>query len=76
MSETYPNPDRDSDNTTTGTLDKDVALHKGVQALGLAKIQRHIFICADQTIDNCCDKAITLTAWAYLKRRLRVKSAC
>ncbi|NJM64494.1 MAG: ferredoxin [Acaryochloris sp. RU_4_1] len=71
MSETYPNPNRDSENATTGRLDQDVALHKCVQTLGLAKIQRHIFICADQTIDNCCDKATSLVAWAYLKKRLR-----
>ncbi|WP_299484907.1 ferredoxin [Acaryochloris sp. IP29b_bin.137] len=47
------------------------ALQKTVQALGLARIQRHIFICADQTVDKCCDKASSLAAWAYLKTRLK-----
>lgn len=46
------------------------SLQKTVQALGLAHIQRHIFICADQTVDKCCDKASSLEAWAYLKKRL------
>jgi (2Fe-2S) ferredoxin len=71
MSEKYPDPTRDPENATAGTGDNDVALHKGVQALGLAKIQRHIFICADQTIDKCSDKATSLVSWAYLKKRLQ-----
>lgn len=47
------------------------ALQKTVKALGLAKIQRHIFICADQTVDKCCDKAASIEAWTYLKKRLK-----
>jgi len=42
-----------------------------VETLGLNKIQRHVFICADQTQPKCCDKATSLAAWAYLKRRLK-----
>jgi len=34
-------------------------------------IQRHIFICADQTVPKCCDKDISLQAWNYLKQRLK-----
>jgi (2Fe-2S) ferredoxin len=41
------------------------------QALGLPQIQRHIFICADQSIPKCCDKAESIVAWNYLKQRLR-----
>ncbi|MBE9180680.1 ferredoxin [Oculatella sp. LEGE 06141] len=41
------------------------------QALGLSQIQRHIFICADQTNPKCCDKADSLVAWDYLKKRLK-----
>ncbi|NJK38331.1 MAG: ferredoxin [Oscillatoriales cyanobacterium RM2_1_1] len=41
-----------------------------VQTLGLNQIQRHIFICADQTKPKCCTKAVGLEAWDYLKRRL------
>lgn len=42
-----------------------------VQALGLATIQRHIFLCADQTKPQCCSKEASLEAWDYLKKRLR-----
>lgn len=42
-----------------------------VKVLSLSQIQRHVFICADQTQPKCCDKAASLVAWDYLKRRLR-----
>ncbi len=48
-----------------------IDLQKSVQALGLDNIQRHIFICADQTLDKCCDKESGLEAWTYLKQRLK-----
>jgi (2Fe-2S) ferredoxin len=41
------------------------------QALGLPQIQRHIFICADQTNPKCCNKADSILAWDYLKQRLK-----
>lgn len=41
------------------------------QALKLDQIQRHVFICADQTVPKCCDKQLSLEAWDYLKRRLK-----
>jgi len=41
------------------------------EELHLNKIQRHIFLCADQTKPKCCKKEIGLEAWAYLKRRLK-----
>lgn len=47
------------------------ALDQSVKALSLDKIQRHIFICADQTVPKCCDKAESLVAWNYLKKRLK-----
>jgi len=42
-----------------------------VQALSLNHIQRHLFICADQTKPKCCSKELSLTAWDYLKNRLK-----
>lgn len=42
-----------------------------VQTLGLPQIQRHIFLCADQTVPKCCDKQASLEAWDYLKKRLK-----
>ena len=46
-------------------------LEKNVQKLALEKIQRHLFLCCDQTKPKCCDKAVSLEAWDYLKRRLQ-----
>lgn len=42
-----------------------------VQALGIGQIQRHVFICADQTVPLCCSKEDSLAAWNYLKKRLK-----
>ncbi|MGG6295920.1 (2Fe-2S) ferredoxin domain-containing protein [Leptolyngbya sp. AN02str] len=42
-----------------------------ITALGLNTIQRHVFICADQTVPKCCDKGESLVAWDYLKKRLK-----
>jgi (2Fe-2S) ferredoxin len=42
-----------------------------IQALSLSQIQRHLFICADQTVPKCCSKVDSLAAWDYLKRRLK-----
>lgn len=42
-----------------------------VAVLGLSQIQRHIFLCADQTKPKCCSKAVGLEAWDYLKHRLK-----
>ncbi len=47
------------------------ALEKSVAALALDNIARHIFICADQTVPKCCDKAESIIAWKYLKQRLK-----
>lgn len=49
----------------------DSALTAAVENLGLDRIQRHLFLCADQTEPKCCPKETGLEAWEYLKRRLR-----
>jgi (2Fe-2S) ferredoxin len=55
---------------TENSQDND-ALFACVESLGLAKIQRHVFICADQTVPKCCSKEASLESWEYLKRRLK-----
>lgn len=50
--------------------DKD-KLKACAENLGLAKIQRHIFLCADQTVPKCCSKQASLESWEYLKLRLK-----
>ena len=42
-----------------------------IPTLGIHQIQRHIFICADQTAPLCCSKEAGLEAWNYLKKRLK-----
>lgn len=53
-----------------GALGKN-ALATCVHSLGLNQIQRHIFLCSDQTKPKCCSKKVSLEAWDYLKKRLK-----
>jgi len=46
-------------------------LRNKILDLGIDKIERHIFLCADQTKPKCCDKELGLESWDYLKRRLK-----
>jgi len=46
-------------------------LQKRVEMLGLANIQRHIFLCCDQTKPKCCDYESGMMAWDFLKNRLK-----
>lgn len=39
-------------------------------SVGVDVARRHIFLCCDQTKPKCCDKARSLEAWNFLKRRL------
>lgn len=58
-----------------GKADEDCNPNAGldicVRQLGIGVIDRHLFLCADQTQPKCCDKAASLEAWDYLKRRLK-----
>ncbi len=47
------------------------SLSETIKTLGLTQIQRHLFLCADQTKPKCCPKATSIEAWDYLKRRLK-----
>lgn len=42
-----------------------------VQALGLAQIQRHLFLCAEPSKPKCCNTEAGLATWEYLKARLK-----
>lgn len=39
--------------------------------LGRENVERHIFLCADQTTPKCCQREAGLASWDYLKRRLK-----
>jgi (2Fe-2S) ferredoxin len=45
-------------------------LEKVAKAIGIDQIERHIFLCADQTKPKCCSHAEGIVAWDYLKKRL------
>lgn len=34
------------------------------------RMQRHVFLCCDQTEPECCQKEAGLASWDYLKKRL------
>jgi (2Fe-2S) ferredoxin len=48
-----------------------VDLQSAADQLGLSQYKRHIFLCADQTKPECCDRELGLESWEYLKRRLK-----
>lgn len=41
------------------------------RSLGVDRIRRHIFLCADQTTPKCSTWAESHRSWEYLKRRLK-----
>ena len=46
------------------------ALRKKTAALGFENNHRHIMLCCDQSIAECCDKEASLESWSYLRKRL------
>ncbi len=42
-----------------------------IESLGLSKIVRHIFLCAEQSKPNCSRREDSAASWAYLKKRVR-----
>ena len=44
---------------------------ESVDSLGLKTVNRHLFLCADQTKPKCCSLEVGLAAWYYLKKRLQ-----
>lgn len=45
-------------------------LIKVAEELGIDKIRRHIFLCADATKPKCSPTGVSLESWDYLKKRL------
>lgn len=41
------------------------------EALSIPRVERHIFLCADQTTPKCAPREVTSELWAHLKRRLK-----
>ena len=45
-------------------------LEAKVDELGIERVSRHIFLCADQTKPKCSAKDASIESWNYLKKRL------
>jgi (2Fe-2S) ferredoxin len=48
-----------------------MSLSEIATGLGIGTLQRHIFLCCDQTKPKCSSKEASLESWDYLKRRLQ-----
>lgn len=46
-------------------------IREAAASLGLDRVRRHIFLCADQTKPKCAGREESLVSWEYLKRRLK-----
>ena len=46
-------------------------LEKVAEELGIGRIRRHIFLCADPAKPKCADREAGLESWKYLKKRLK-----
>jgi (2Fe-2S) ferredoxin len=45
-------------------------LQTTVRSLGIDRIERHIFLCCDQSEPKCSDREASLESWRFLKQRL------
>lgn len=52
-------------------MDPNERLHNIAEALSIPRVERHIFLCADQTNDKCAPREETNRLWAHLKNRLK-----
>lgn len=68
--QTVTPPHENSESSTLERATSSEELAASVQKLALNCLQRHIFLCADQTKPKCCSQQVSLEAWNYLKRRL------
>ncbi len=46
-------------------------LHQKAQELGIPRIQRHLFLCAEPSKPKCCSAEKSLISWEFLKARLK-----
>jgi (2Fe-2S) ferredoxin len=57
--------------TQAALMTAETELKERASQLGLANINRHIFLCCDQTKPKCCELAAGQMSWEYLKERLK-----
>ena len=63
--------DRETGDAAATAIEDPAYLASQIKTLGLGKIRRHVFLCADQTEAKCCSNAVSAESWAYLKRRVK-----
>jgi (2Fe-2S) ferredoxin len=51
-------------------MDQPTRLAAIADALSIGRLERHVFLCAQQTTPKCSTYAESSAVWAYLKRRL------
>jgi len=51
--------------------DKEDITAKMARKLGLNSIERHIFLCCDQSKPKCCSSEEGIKSWDYLKMRMK-----
>jgi (2Fe-2S) ferredoxin len=56
-------------------VDNTERLENIAEALSIPRVQRHIFLCADQTNDKCAPRDETNRLWTHLKNRLKQMEA-
>ncbi len=52
-----------------GAVQRELA--ETLAALGLPRVRRHIFLCAEPDEPKCCAREVGREAWEFLKRRLK-----
>ena len=45
-------------------------IRETAQSLGVDRIRRHIFLCADASEPKCCPREVGIESWNFLKKRL------
>lgn len=56
-------------------MEPDQRLTQIAEALSIPRVQRHIFLCADQTNPKCAPRDETNLLWTHLKNRLKQLNA-
>ena len=51
-------------------MGNDAELEAAARAAGVDRGEKHIFLCADASKPKCCDPAVGLVSWEFLKKRL------
>ena len=57
--------------TSKHVPDRSVFITRKMEELGISSVERHIFLCSDQTEPKCSNKESSIVSWNYLKKRLK-----